>query len=94
MACAPDGPARSRAAHVEVVSNHTIAEPITTWSELWASDRQVLNRTEVAALLGIDARTVTSAVEAGSIPGVRVGRRMLIPRRPLLSTLGIEERAA
>lgn len=76
------------------MSNNTIAEPITTWSELWASDRQVLNRTEVAALLGIDARTVTSAVEAGSIPGMRVGRRMLIPRWSLLSTLGIEERAA
>ncbi|WP_448629545.1 helix-turn-helix domain-containing protein [Cellulomonas soli] len=76
------------------MSNNTIARPITTWAELWASDRQVLNRVEVAALLGIDARTVTSGVESGSIPGLRIGRRILIPRQPLLDALGISEPAA
>lgn len=75
------------------MSNNTIAKAITSWSELWASDRQVLNRAEVAALLGVDARTVSSAVEAGSIPGMRVGRRVLIPRQRLLTALGIEEGA-
>jgi len=31
------------------MSNHTIATPITTWAELRTTDREVLNRAEVAA---------------------------------------------
>lgn len=76
------------------MSNNTIATPISTWAQLWASDREVLNRAEVAALLGVDSRTVTAAVETGSLPGVRLGRRLLIPRQPLLDVLGIREPAA
>lgn len=75
------------------MGNNTIAAPITSWTELWASDRQVLNRVEVATLLGVDCRTVTAGVEAGSIPGMWLGRRLLIPRQPLLDSLGIGEHA-
>ncbi len=84
----------ARAAHLPTMSNNTIVTPITTWQELWASDREVLNRTEVATLLGVDARTVTAAVDSGELPGTRIGRRLLIPRRPLLEKLGIHEPAA
>ena len=71
------------------MSNHTIAAPITSWAELRDTDREVLNRAEVAALLGVDARTVDRAIDDGTIPAVRLGRRILIPRRPFLETFGV-----
>lgn len=65
------------------MSNHSIATPITTpittWAELRSSDREVLNRTEVAALLTLDPRTVDHAIEDGTIPAVHVGRRVRSP---------------
>ena len=71
------------------MSNHTIATPITSWAELRATDREVLNRAEVATLLTLDPRTVDHAIDDGTIPAVRVGRRVLIPRRPFLATFGV-----
>lgn len=47
----------------------------------------VVTRDDVAELLGVDPRTVTSAVESGQLPSLRVGRRVLIPRVPLLALL-------
>ena len=73
------------------MSNHTIAAPITTWAALRTADREVLNRAEVAALLAIDPRTVDQAISDGTIPAVRVGRRVLIPRRPFLAAFGVPE---
>ena len=80
-------------AHLNDMSNHTIATPITTWAELRGSDREVLNRAEVAALLTLDPRTVDHAIEDGAIPAVHVGRRVLIPRRPFLETFGVDDNA-
>src|SRR3954451_11682871 len=54
-------------AHLIRMSNHTIAAPITTWAELRSSDREVLNRNEVAALLTLDPRTVDHAIEDGTM---------------------------
>jgi excisionase family DNA binding protein len=78
-------------ARLNDMSNHTIATPITTWAELRGSDREVLNRAEVAALLTLDPRTVDHAIEDGTIPAVHIGRRVLIPRRPFLRAFGVEE---
>lgn len=36
-----------------------------------------------------DERTVRRACEAGQIPCVRIGKRILIPRLPFLALLGI-----
>jgi excisionase family DNA binding protein len=80
-------------AHLNDMSNHTIATPITTWAELRGSDREVLNRAEVAALLTLDPRTVDHAIEDGTIPAVRIGRRVLIPRRPFLHAFGVDDEA-
>lgn len=97
------GPAASRhgqirsvapVAHLICMSNHTIAAPITTWAELRSSDREVLNRTEVAALLTLDPRTVDHAIEDGTIPAVHIGRRVLIPRRPFLRAFGADVEAS
>ena len=81
-------------AHLNDMSNHTTATPITTWAELRESDREVLNRAEVAALLTLDPRTVDHAIEDGTIPAVHVGRRVLIPRRPFLRAFGIDTQAS
>jgi hypothetical protein len=34
------------AAHLPDMTNNTITKPITSWTELWATDREILNRTE------------------------------------------------
>ena len=49
-----------------------------------------LTRRQTAKLLGVDERTVTRAIDAGEIPSIRMGRRVLVPRLPLLRKLGVE----
>jgi excisionase family DNA binding protein len=44
----------------------------------------VITRAEAAAALGVDPRTVTAGVENGSIPSVKLGRRVVIPREKFL----------
>ena len=72
------------------MTNHIIATPITTWAAARTTDREVLNRAEVATLLSLDPRTVDHAIADGTIPAVHVGRRVLIPRRPFLHAFGAD----
>ena len=44
----------------------------------------VITRTEAAHALGVDPRTVTAEIESGTIPSVRIGRRVVIPREKFL----------
>lgn len=44
----------------------------------------VITRTEAAAALGVDPRTVTAGIEEGTIPAVKLGRRLVIPREKFL----------
>lgn len=44
------------------------------------TDRPALSVAETAALLGISRWLVQQAVRDGSLPSVRVGRRILIPK--------------
>lgn len=39
----------------------------------------VIARTDAAAALGVDPRTVSAGIENGTIPSVKLGRRVLIP---------------
>lgn len=55
-----------------------------TIDQLRESRSVVITRTEVAAALGVDPRTVTIAIESGSIPSVKLGRRVVIPREKFL----------
>jgi excisionase family DNA binding protein len=73
-----------RRSHLSYMTNHTIAAPISSWAELLTTDRGVLNRAEVAGLLDVDARTIDHAIEDRTIPAERLGRRILIPRRPFM----------
>lgn len=54
---------------------------------LRTSSAATVTRADVAALLEVDERTVTRAVDAGQLPSLRIGRRVLIPRVPLLALL-------
>lgn len=83
----------ARGAHLLDMSNHTIATPITTWAELRSTDREVLNRAGVAALLTMDPRTIDHAIADGTIPAVPVGRRVLIPRRQFLRAFRVDDEA-
>ncbi len=44
----------------------------------------VITRTEAAAALGVDPRTQTAGIENGTIPSVKLGRRLVIPREKFL----------
>lgn len=45
---------------------------------------------EVAALLGVSRSTAYEAVRRGTIPAIRLGRRLVVPTAAVLCLLGIE----
>lgn len=55
-----------------------------TLDDLRASRNAVITRAEAAAALGVDPRTITASIENGSIPSVKLGRRVVIPREKFL----------
>ncbi len=55
-----------------------------TLDDLRASRSAVITRVEAAAALGDDPRTITTSIDNGSIPSVRLGRRVVIPREKFL----------
>ncbi|SEK60680.1 DNA binding domain-containing protein, excisionase family [Blastococcus sp. DSM 46786] len=57
--------------------------------DLRASGSAVVTVAQAASVFGVDVRTVTRAIENGELPVVRLGRRVLIPRLPLLAVLGV-----
>ena len=58
-----------------------------TLAQARRSENAVLTRTEIAAILNVDARTVTRGIEAGEIPSIRLGRRVLVPREPFIALM-------
>ncbi|PRY47634.1 excisionase family DNA binding protein [Geodermatophilus tzadiensis] len=57
--------------------------------ELRISRAAVVTVAQAASVFGVDVRTVARAIENGELPAVRLGRRVLIPRLPLLAVLGV-----
>lgn len=55
-----------------------------TIETLRSSRSLVITRTDAAAALGVDPRTVTTGIDNGTIPSVKLGRRVLIPREKFL----------
>lgn len=51
-------------------------------------DAAVVTMAQTATVLGVDQRTVSAAISRGELPSIRLGRRILIPRLPLLQLLG------
>jgi excisionase family DNA binding protein len=58
--------------------------------ELRISRSAVVTVAQAASVFGVDVRTVSRAIENGELPSVRLGRRVLIPRLPLLAVLGVK----
>ncbi len=58
--------------------------------KLRMSRAAVVTVAQAASVLGVDVRTVTRAIVKGELPALRLGRRVLIPRLPLLAALGVE----
>lgn len=48
------------------------------------SRSMIITRTEAALALGVDPRTVTAGIGNGTIPAVKLGRRVVIPREKFL----------
>jgi excisionase family DNA binding protein len=46
---------------------------------------------EAAALIGVSKTSYYEAVRRGELPGIRIGRRIVVPSAQLLRVLGIEE---
>ena len=57
--------------------------------DLKASRSAVVTVAQAASVFGVDVRTVTRAIQNGELPALRLGRRVLIPRLPLLACLGV-----
>jgi excisionase family DNA binding protein len=56
--------------------------------------RATITVEEAAALLGISKDSAYRAAQAGQIPTLRLGRRLLVPVPKLLTMLGAEEETA
>lgn len=68
-----------------------MAEATVTLKDLRESDDVAITRTAAASALGIDPRTVTASIKNGTIPSVKLGRRVLIPRLPFLALFGAND---
>ncbi len=55
-----------------------------TMDQLRESRSLIITRTEAAHALGVDPRTVTAGIDNGTIPAVKLGRRVVIPREKFL----------
>jgi excisionase family DNA binding protein len=65
-----------------------------TMDSLRRSDKVVLTKGEVAAALGVDPRTLTNGIADGTIPSLRLGRRVVIPRERFLAIFDVPSREA
>lgn len=63
-----------------------------TLEEAQSSPCATITVKDAAQLAGVDPRTLTSAlsVHGGTIPSLRIGRRIVLPRRPFLNWLTME----
>lgn len=66
-------------------------ERVTTMEQARMTDRPALTVTEIACILGVDYRTVSRAVDDGTIRGIRLGGRILVARRPFLALFGEDD---
>jgi excisionase family DNA binding protein len=60
-------------------------------SENRAPERQTYTVEEAAAILGIARATAYIAVRDGSLPTIRIGRRLLVPRAQIDRMLGLND---
>lgn len=61
--------------------------PKLSLQDVRAMTSAALTRSQAAELLDVDPRSITRGVAAGTLPCVRLGRRVLVPREALLRLL-------
>lgn len=62
--------------------------------DLKSSTAATITRQQAAEVLGVDPRTVTQGIADGAIPGIKIGRRTVIPREPFVAMLTVPAIAA
>lgn len=62
--------------------------------DLLDSSAATITKAEAAEVLGIDPRTLGRGIEEGTIPSIKIGRRVVVPRVPFLRLLTGSEHAA
>lgn len=62
-----------------------------TLEALRSSTAAAITRTEAAAVLGVDPRTISAAINQGTVPAIRLGAKVLIPRERFLALFDLEE---
>lgn len=65
-----------------------------TLDELRETPAATITKATAAEVLGIDPRTLGRGIEDGTIPSIRIGRRVVIPREPFVRMLTGAEAAA
>lgn len=65
--------------------------PIGTLAELRESTAATITMKTAAVVLGCDPRTVSAGIAEGSIPAVRLGRRVVIPRERFLALFDVND---
>lgn len=65
-----------------------------TLDELRESPAATITKATAAEVLDIDPRTLGRGIEDGTIPSIRIGRRVVIPREPFVRMLTGAETAA
>ncbi|NYE19467.1 helix-turn-helix domain-containing protein [Microbacterium immunditiarum] len=68
----------------------TTEEPLATEVPKMTEEPLALTYKEAAALIGVDSRRISEAVESGVIPSVQIGARRMIPRAALLKIFAVE----
>lgn len=63
---------------------------VGTLEEARASTAATITRVEAGAIAGVDPRTISTGIKDGTIPSIRIGRRVLIPREKFLALFEVE----
>lgn len=67
---------------------------VRTLDDVRESRAAVLSRTDVATVMGIDLRTVNKGIADGTIPSLKVGTKVLVPRESFLTLFDVIDRCS
>lgn len=75
---------------LERMGGGTMRQSSLDMDELRKRRSLVITRQEAADALGVDPRTITTSINEGTIPSVKLGRRVVIPREKFLALFASE----
>jgi excisionase family DNA binding protein len=77
--------------HIYVAQRLFVLEGVTMTKEHHKDEALTLSVEHAARLIGISRTTAYRMVQSGDLPALRVGRRVLILKKPLMEMLEAEE---